>query len=207
MKRKILVKSTKDQLISKTRFVHHVLRVTPWFKKNGKLGLITIVRNEVVMLPLGGQVLPYFKDTYGRWKIVSVKQYRPAIKKETFEGPGGRLDGEKPSVALSRELEEETGIKVSPASIRIVFEEYTHPSILSASVFGGIVEVKENMVENKRNAGKPSEKEQTEVEVFDLLDFLTQREKKSIKIDLLTSRLVDEVAKAVGLLEKRYTAF
>lgn len=205
MKDKVLVWLTTDRPISKTGFAHHVLRATPWLNRNGKLGVVKIVKNEVVMLPPGGQVLPYFKDSSGRWKIVLVRQYRSAIKKVTFEGAGGRVEnGETAQTALSRELEEETGIKISPELIQIVFEEYVHPSILSATVFGGIVEITENIVEDKKNAGKKCENEQTQVEISDLILFIKKRRVKLVKVDLLTSRLVDEVAKATGLLVKKY---
>lgn len=204
MESRVLTRLIKDELISKTKFVHHVLRVTPWFRKNGKLGLVKMIKNEVIIGPPGGQVLPYFIDTSGRWKIVLVSQYRPAVKVITLEGAGGRFDNEPAQTALIRELKEETGIDVKSELVKIVFEEYTHPSILSATVFGGIVEITENMVEDKKKAGKRCENEQTQVKIFDLINFLKSREMRLIKIDLLTSRLLDEVAKATGHLVKTY---
>ena len=160
--------------------------------------------STVVILVPGGMVIPYFMSSKGKWKIVLVSQYRLAVKKKTLEGAGGRLDNEPVQIALSRELQEETGVKVKPSAIRIVLYEYTHPSILRSSIFGGIVKINENMVINKKRAGKKSENERTQVEIFDLIDFMEKREKKLIKIDLLTSRLLDEAAKAAGLLTKNY---
>ena len=160
--------------------------------------------HTIIILPEGGLVLPYFKDSRGKWKIVLVSQYRPAVLKRTIEAPGGRLDSQPPKVALSRELEEEAGIKVKPRFIKIVVNEYTHPSILSSLNIGGIVEIDRRMVKNKKKAGKKCENEWTQVEVFDLIDLIKNREAKLIILDLMTSRLLDEVAKAVGLLAKKY---
>ena len=181
-----------DKLIFKTKYVEHVFRT---LKK---------ITTEVIKLPRGGQVLPYFKDSKNAWKIVLVSQYRPAVKKKTLEGAGGRLDNEPAKEALSRELQEETGIKVKPSSIRTVFHEYAHPSILNASIFGGIAKINADMVTNKKKTGKKRENERTQVEIFDLVGFLKNREEGLVEIDLLTSRLLDEVAKAVGLLIKKY---
>lgn len=203
MKTKILVRLTRDVTLSKTRFVHHVVRVTPWLRRKARLKILRMVRNEVIILPPGGQVMPYFKDSSG-WKVVLVRQYRPAVKNTTIEGAGGRLENETAQVALSRELKEETKIKVVPELINIVFEEFTHPSILSASVFGGIVEITKDMVEDKTNAGNGHENEKTQVEIFELIDLLKRRDRAQIKVDLLTSRLLDEVAKVTGFLLKTY---
>lgn len=204
MNSRTLSRLTKDSLISKTKFVHHVLRTTPILSRDGNFRRIRMVKNEVIMLPSGGQVLPYFEDSEKKWKIVLVSQYRPAIKNMTVEGAGGILDGKAPQKALARELKEETGVRVNPRSIKIVLNEYAHPSILSASVFGGIVEIKAHMVTDKKIAGKKSENERTRVEICDFLHMLKEREKGLTKVDLLTSRLLDEVAKATGLLVKKY---
>lgn len=43
-------------------------------------------------------------------KVLVVRQFRPALEKETYEFPGGAVDeGEKPRAAAYRELLEETG--------------------------------------------------------------------------------------------------
>ena len=197
MDREIAIYSIKDRSVSKTEHINHVFRKVTVFKNS-------IEKNtEVIILSGGGLVLPYFKSR-DKWKIVLVSQFRPAVLKRTLEAPGGRLDSEPPAIALSRELLEETGIKVRPQSIAIVVSEYTHPSILSTQNIGGIVKVKENMVKNKKKAGKKSENEWTQVEVFDLVEILRKRDYGRIMIDLMTSRLIDEVAKAVGLLVKKY---
>lgn len=158
-----------------------------------------------VNLPPGGHILPYFKDSRGRWKVVLVNQYREAVGKKTIEAPGGRIENrEKTKTALSRELKEETGIKVNPKLINIVFYEYLHPPVLNISVFGALVKISQKMVKNKNKKGNANENESTQVELYDLANLLKKREAGKIKIDLMTSRLLDEIAKAVGLLVKKY---
>lgn len=183
---------TKEKIISKTKYVEHVTRTVAGYSR------------EVIKLPIGGQVLPYFKDIKGVWHVVLVSQYRIALKKKTLEAAGGRIDkGEAVQKALARELNEETGINAKPQAVTIIFNEYALTSLLNTSVFGGIIRISANMVKNKKkqNSGNG---ERTQVEIFNLKDLLKKREKGTIKIDLLTSRLLDGVAKAVGLLVKKY---
>ena len=46
-------------------------------------------------------------------KILLVKQFRPAINKETLEIPAGKLEyGEDPMACGLRELNEETGMEM-----------------------------------------------------------------------------------------------
>lgn len=189
--------SVKDKTVSKIRRMKIVLRTV-----SDPARKITI---PVIKLPTGGMVLPYFKDPIsGDWKIVMIKQFRPAIKNETFEAPGGMVDvGETPIMALCRELEEETGIKVEPQLIQIVLYEYVSPPALDYYQFGGIAEINSKMIKRKK-AGKKEEGEQTEIEIFNLADILKKRDMCAIQLDFLTSRLLDEVAKVAGLLIKKY---
>lgn len=160
--------------------------------------------SSVIKLPNGGQVIPYFKDSSGNWKVVMIIQYRIPVKTETIEGAGGRIGkNEAIQKALARELNEETGIKLNPRTIKIVFNEYVAPSLLDASMFGGISRINTDMVKNK-NRMDSGKNERTQVEIFDLKNLLKKREAGAIKIDLMTSRLLDEMAKAVGLLVKKY---
>lgn len=194
----------RDKSVSKTKYVNHVLRrVTGLKRKNAATEPIK-TNTEVIILSGGGLILPYFNNSRGEWKIVLVSQYRPAVLKKTLEAAGGRLDNQPPKIALSRELLEETGIKVKPQSIKITVNEYTHPSILSTCFIGGIVRINRRMVKNKKKAGNEFENERTQVEVFDLIEILKNRDNGLIMLDLMTSRLIDEVAKAVGLLIKKY---
>lgn len=201
---RILPQTMRDKSVSKTKHVNHVVRKIVIFKNNGHTFRPIEMKTSVIILSVGGLVLPYFENRRGRWKIVLVGQFRPAVKAITLEAPGGRLDSQSPNVALARELLEETRIKVSPHSIIMVVNEYTHPSILSTVNIGGIVKIKAEMVKNKKMAGKNSENELTQVEVFDLINILRKRDEGRIVPDLMTSRLIDEVAKTVGLLVKKY---
>ena len=197
--------SIQDEAVSKTKYVTHVQRRVIFFKKRGAKIKPIEINSNVIILSGGGLVLPYFRNNRDKWNIVLVSQFRPAVKAMTVEAPGGRLDLEAPDIALSRELLEEAGIKVKPQSIKIVVNEYTHPSILSTINIGGIVEIKEGMVKNKKMAGNGScENEWTQVEIFDLVEIMKKRDAKLIMLDLMTSRLIDEVAKTVGLLVKKY---
>lgn len=198
---KISVLSIKDKLVSQTKHIRHVYRKVAFLKST--VFKHTEMNTSVIILSGGGLVLPYF-NSRGKWKIVLVSQFRPAVLKRTMEAPGGRLDSQSPDIALSRELLEEAGIKVKPQSIMIVVNEYTHPSILSTVNIGGIVKINTNMVENKKMAGNSCENEWTQVKVFDLVEILRKRENNLIMLDLMTSRLIDEVAKNVGLLVKKY---
>ena len=194
----------KEELVSKNRYVEHVIRTAISFKRKDRRLKPVKIKRTVIKLPPGGQVLPYFKDTFGKWKVVLVSQYRISLEVKTIEGAGGRIDkGETEEKALARELNEETGIKVEPKAITIVFNEYILTSLLNASAFGGIVRIKDSMVKNK-NKRDSGNGELTQVEIFDLKDLLRKREARAIKIDFMTSRLLDEVAKVTKLLVKKY---
>lgn len=182
----------KERVISKTKYVKHVVRTIAGFNR------------EVIKLSSGGQIVPYFKDKSDKWKVVLVSQYRIALDAKTVEGAGGRVDkGETAKKALARELYEETEIRVESRAIKIVFNEYILTSLLDASVFGGIVKINANMVKNKKKRDSGNG-ERTQVEIFNLKNLLKKREAKLITLDLMTSRLIDEVAKTVGLLVKKY---
>ena len=59
-------------------------------------------------------------------KIVLVRQFRPAIGRELWEVPAGKLEaGEDPTSAAERELIEETGYRC--ASLRQLWTFYTAP--------------------------------------------------------------------------------
>lgn len=69
-------------------------------------------------------VIAVFEDN----SILLVKQYRPAVRKETLEIPAGLLEkDEDPMEAALRELEEETGYKAK--KIEKIYEYYSSPGI------------------------------------------------------------------------------
>lgn len=204
MKKKNINFSIEDVTFSHTRYVSHVHRKVTFLKNTNAIKKPLEMKTSVIILSGGGLVLPYFKTSFGRWKIVLVGQFRPAVKAVTLEAPGGRLDSQPPRIALSRELFEETGIKIAPRSIDIVVSEYAHPSILNTKHIGGIVKIKAEMVKDKKFGGNGYENEWTEVKVFDLAQIMKKREANLVTLDLMTSRLIDEVAKTVGLLLKKY---
>src|SRR3989338_10792436 len=101
--------SITDKTVSKTKYVNHVFRRVTGFVRTENTAEPVEMNTEVIILPDGGQIIPYFKDLKGKWKIVLVSQYRPAIKGETIEAPGGVIGVHKNAQkALSRELREET---------------------------------------------------------------------------------------------------
>ena len=63
-------------------------------------------------------------------KIVLVRQFRPAIGRELWEAPAGKLEaGEDPQAAAQRELLEETGYRCS--SIKKLWTFYPAPGFCS----------------------------------------------------------------------------
>lgn len=63
-------------------------------------------------------------------KIVLVRQFRPAIGRELWEVPAGKLEGgEDPAAAARRELREETGYRC--ATLRKLWTFYTAPGFCS----------------------------------------------------------------------------
>ena len=162
----------EDRSVSKTKYVNHVFRrVTGFYKKIAATKPIEI-NAEVIILSGGGLILPYFSSSRGKWKIVLVSQYRPSVKTITLEAAGGGLNSEPANTALSRELLEETGIKVNPQSIKIAVNEYTHPSILSSRFIGGIVRINQCMVQNKEKPETNMKMNERKLKFLALLNLL-----------------------------------
>ena len=93
--------------------------------------------------------------------IVLVHQYRPAIGRELWEVPAGKLEaGEDPATCAVRELAEETGYRAE--AMRKLWTFYTAPGFCS--------ELLHLFVAEGLTPGPPSpeESEQIEVRVFEL---------------------------------------
>jgi ADP-ribose pyrophosphatase len=66
-----------------------------------------VANREVVEHPGGVAVVPVYGDS-----VILVRQFRIAIGRELLELPAGRIEpGERPEVAVLRELEEEVGFR------------------------------------------------------------------------------------------------
>lgn len=152
----------------------------------------------------GAEVMPYFLS-HDRWHVIMVEQFRIAVPGQTLEAAGGEVDGADILASMARELEEEARIRIEPERIKVVFSELAHPSILNARMYGGIVELQEHEVPEELTVGGEHQfGEYTVLVVLPLIELLRQRDSRSHNLDVLASRLLDEVAKDVGLLVKNY---
>lgn len=86
-------------------------------------------RREVVEHPGGAAVL-CVRDG----KVALVKQFRYAYGEAIYEIPAGKLnEGEDPSLAAARELEEETGLVASELALRFVL--YPTPGYTNEKIY------------------------------------------------------------------------
>ncbi|MFA5935753.1 MAG: hypothetical protein WC787_02795 [Patescibacteria group bacterium] len=157
----------------------------------------------VIEAPHGAKVLPYFKRD-DAWYVVMVEQFRIALPGKTVEPAGGEVDEANPRLSMARELEEEAHVTVSPEDVEFVFSAYIQPSMMRAKAFGGIVEIKESQLPTELIGGEHQFGEYTVVSIQPLLPLLRSRDDGSWTSDLETYILLDAVAKAVGLIEKRF---
>ncbi len=105
--------------------------------------------------------------------IVLVKQFRPAIGRELWEVPAGKLDGdEDPQGAAERELREETGYRCR--SMRRLWTFYPAPGFCSELLHLFVAEGLEP------GAPEPEDDEQLEVRVFELDEVWSMIERDEI---------------------------
>lgn len=157
----------------------------------------------VMMVPNGAQILPYLLRNK-EWCVVMIEQFRIAVSRQTIECPGGEVDLDDVQVVMAKELGEEAKIHVDPGRVKIVFRELIQPSIMNAWAYGGIIELDQAEVQDQAIGGEWYFGEYTAVVIKPLIEMLKWRDSGNHHLDLWSSRLLDEVAKEVGLLKKCY---
>lgn len=158
---------------------------------------------DTIEAPDGAQLLPYFWAG-DEWIVVLVEQFRIAIPGQTYEAPGGEVDERDPAAAMARELSEETGIKIDHKAVEIVFCERIQPSMMAARIWGGIVRINPADLPPELLNGEVAFGDYTVLITKPLEELLVKRDTLTADFDLMLSRLLDEVAKRVGLLQKHY---
>jgi 8-oxo-dGTP pyrophosphatase MutT (NUDIX family) len=136
--------------------------------------------------------------------VVMVEQFRIALRAVTLEAAGGEADEDDPRVSMARELEEEINLHVRSDRIKLVYTAFIQPPILTSKVFGGIVRISESDLPKELLGGEHQFGEFTVLTVRSLIPLLKSRDAGEFTFDLETSRLLDAVAEAVGLIERRY---
>lgn len=162
-----------------------------------------VSKRGVITAPDGAQVLPYFRCG-GKWHVVMIDQFRIAVSSQTIECPGGEVDLNDVQAVMAKELREEAKINVDPRRIKVVFCELIQPSTMNAWAYGGIVKLEPAEVQNQAIGGEWQFGEFTAVAAKPLIEMLRLRDSGKHNLDLWGSRLLDEVAKEVGLLKKCY---
>lgn len=158
---------------------------------------------DTITAPDGAQVIPYFKKN-GQWFVVMVEQFRIAVPVQTLEAPGGEVDINDIPASMAKELAEEAHLIIDPVRIEVVLCELVQPSMLNGKAYGGIVEVAEAEVPEEVLGGEHQYNEYTALVIKPLVELLRLRDSSQHNLDLWGSRLLDEVAKKVGLLVKNY---
>ena len=140
------------------------VRVDDVIYPNGNRGAVEIVEHNG-----GVSVIAQPEPT----SIVLVRQYRPAIGRELWEVPAGKLDGdEDPQTAAQRELIEETGYRCT--SMRKLWTFYTAPGFCSELLH---LFVAEGLTPG---TAQPEADEQIEVRVFGVEEVWSMIERDEI---------------------------
>ncbi|MCK5779671.1 MAG: NUDIX hydrolase [Psychrilyobacter sp.] len=131
------------------------------------------VHEEELILPNGNRVKwTFLKDYHAvgivaitpAKKIVLVKQYRPAIKKELIELPAGLVDpGEEPMAAALRELEEETGYRAG--KINKICEYFNSPGISGSKMY---IYIAEDLIMKNQNLDENEFLEVIEIDIEEI---------------------------------------
>lgn len=88
-----------------------------------------IYKRDIIVHPGGVGVLAIDQN-----KILLVRQYRPAIDKETWEIPAGKLEyGEDPKECGLRELNEETGYEAK--NLQLITSIYSTPGFCNEKIW------------------------------------------------------------------------
>ncbi len=127
-------------------------------------------------------VLPYFYDEQKKiWNVVMVRQYRPAVDAVCLEAPGGLThEGSDLKREMARELQEESGIKITPRAIKVIGSQHLANSFCDQVVHLGIVKLPPKIIDQLRRKekihnGVISEREFTEVIVLPLAKVLNNQ--------------------------------
>ncbi len=98
-----------------------------------------VSKREIVYHP-GASAVLVLKDD----KVLLVRQYRKAIEGYTWEIPAGKLGpSEDPLSCIVRELEEETGIKVSRGQLKFLGKIHTTPGFTNEVIYIYLLQLSE----------------------------------------------------------------
>ena len=128
-------KTLKENTVYKGKILN--LRVDDVILPNGKTAIREIIEHS------GGSAVLLEVDG----KVLLVKQFRYAYKKELYEIPAGKINfGEKPIETAKRELEEECGYKSN--NLKLLFTTYPSTGYTNEIIY---IYKAENPVKTKTN--------------------------------------------------------
>lgn len=177
------------------------------FNSDGSLGKeIELLDRPHLDGSCGGHVIPYFKDAQGEWQLVLVEQFRLAIPGFMYEAAGGVIEeGDNWRETMVREAEEEIGVIIKDSEqIRLMPATFFWHTFSGMKMYGGLVEIKPEDLQLDEVYLDDKGNEFTMRVIMPLRQALKMRDAHEAFSDYLTSQLLDEVAKATGLLIKNY---